>query len=107
LSQGVVLRLIQIYSPTSSRDKVFAPPETTRRLSIASHQHDPRRPAKPLSTEGSIIPGETEEDGLLRREYVFIADTRAVEFNRAVDGEENVRIMMSGKLAQCITTDRN
>jgi serine/threonine-protein kinase ULK/ATG1 len=41
---------------------------------------------KPLSTEGSIIPGETEEDGLLRREYVLVGDTRAVEFNRAVDG---------------------
>lgn len=40
----------------------------------------------PLSTEGSIIPGETEEDGQLRREYVLVGDTRAVEFNRAVDG---------------------
>jgi serine/threonine-protein kinase ULK/ATG1 len=47
----------------------------------------PRRPTKPLSTEGSIIPGETEEDGLLRREYVLVGDTRAVEFNRAVDGK--------------------
>ena len=41
---------------------------------------------KPLSTEESIIPGETEEDGLLRREYVLVGDTRAVEFNRTVDG---------------------
>lgn len=47
----------------------------------------PLRPTKPLSTEGSIIPGETEEDGLLRREYVLVGDTRAVEFNRAVDGK--------------------
>jgi len=39
-----------------------------------------------LSTEGSVIPGETEEDGLLRREYVLVGDTQAVEFNRAVDG---------------------
>ncbi|PPQ86144.1 hypothetical protein CVT25_003094 [Psilocybe cyanescens] len=38
-----------------------------------------------LSTEGSFIPGETEEDGNLRREYVLVGDTRAVEFNRAVD----------------------
>jgi serine/threonine-protein kinase ULK2 len=46
------------------------------------------RPAlKPLSTEGSVIPGETEEDGLLRREYVLVGDTQAVEFNRAVDGD--------------------
>ncbi|KAI9442103.1 kinase-like protein [Lactarius psammicola] len=44
-----------------------------------------RPPLKPLSTEGSIIPGETEEDGLLRREYVLVGDTQAVEFNRAVD----------------------
>jgi serine/threonine-protein kinase ULK/ATG1 len=42
--------------------------------------------AKPLSTEGSIIPGETEEDGILRREYVLVGDTRAVEFTRTVDG---------------------
>ena len=41
---------------------------------------------KPLSTEGSIIPGETEEDGILRREYVLVGDTRAVEFTRTVDG---------------------
>ncbi|KAH9053166.1 kinase-like protein [Lactarius vividus] len=44
-----------------------------------------RPPLKPLSTEGSIIPGETEEDGLLRREYVLVGDTQAVEFNKAVD----------------------
>lgn len=41
---------------------------------------------KPLPPEESIIPGETEEDGLLRREYVLVGDTRAVEFNRTVDG---------------------
>lgn len=41
--------------------------------------------AKPLSTEGSFIPGETEEDGMLRREYVLVGDTRALEFNKAVD----------------------
>ncbi|KAI9507093.1 kinase-like protein [Russula earlei] len=44
------------------------------------------RPAlRLLSTEGSVIPGETEEDGLLRREYVLVGDTQAVEFNQAVD----------------------
>jgi serine/threonine-protein kinase ULK/ATG1 len=47
----------------------------------------PRQVNRPLSTEGSFIPGETEEDGLLRREYVLVGDTRAVEFNRAVDGK--------------------
>jgi serine/threonine-protein kinase ULK/ATG1 len=28
--------------------------------------------------EGSYIPGETEEDGILRREYVLVGDGRAV-----------------------------
>ena len=41
---------------------------------------------KRLSTEGSFIPGETEEDGNLRREYVLVEDRKAVEFGRAVDG---------------------
>ncbi|KXN82874.1 Serine/threonine-protein kinase ATG1 [Leucoagaricus sp. SymC.cos] len=45
-----------------------------------------RKKGKSLSAEGSFIPGETEEDGNLRREYVLVDDTRAVEFNRAVDG---------------------
>lgn len=43
--------------------------------------------SKPLSPEGSFIPGETEEDGLLRREYVLVGDTRAIELHRAVDGK--------------------
>jgi serine/threonine-protein kinase ULK2 len=43
----------------------------------------------PSPTEDSVIPGETEEDGKLRREYVLVEDTRAVEFNRAVDGKSN------------------
>ena len=42
--------------------------------------------SRPLSTEASIIPGETEEDGMLRREYVMVGDTRAIEFNQVVDG---------------------
>ncbi|TDL27928.1 kinase-like protein [Rickenella mellea] len=45
----------------------------------------PPAPPRALSTEASIIPGETEEDGMLRREYVMVGDTRAIEFNRAVD----------------------
>ncbi|KAJ7201129.1 other/ULK/ULK protein kinase [Mycena pura] len=72
-------------SSASSRDKVPAPPpEKERRLSFPTNQ-SPRRMARVLSTEGSIIPGETEEDGMLRREYVLVDDTRAVEFNRVVD----------------------
>jgi len=43
------------------------------------------RAAKRLAVEGSIIPGESEEDGLIRKEYVLV-DPRAVEFTRAVDG---------------------
>ncbi|KAF9078624.1 kinase-like domain-containing protein [Rhodocollybia butyracea] len=51
----------------------------------------PRIPSsRPLSIESSVIPGETEEDGLLRREYVLVGDTRAVEFNRAVDELDSV-----------------
>ena len=41
-----------------------------------------------LVAEGSIIPGESEEDGLIRKEYVLV-DPRAVEFTRAVDGMFN------------------
>lgn len=52
------------------------------------HGHDPnpKKPPRALEAEASLIPGETEEDGLLRREYVLVGDVRAVEFNRAVDG---------------------
>lgn len=46
--------------------------------------------SRPLSIESSVIPGETEEDGILRREYVLVGDTRAVEFNRAVDGNYTI-----------------
>ncbi|KAH8102200.1 kinase-like protein [Cristinia sonorae] len=42
-------------------------------------------PSAPLSNQGSAIPGETDEDGLLRREYVLVDDRQAVEINRAVD----------------------
>jgi serine/threonine-protein kinase ULK/ATG1 len=45
-----------------------------------------RSAPKQLSTEGSIIPGESEEDGIIRKEYVLVGDLRALEFNRAVDG---------------------
>ena len=65
---------------------VIIPPVVLRSPSSTSATSDIRPALKPLSTEGSIIPGETEEDGLLRREYVLVGDTRAVEFNRAVDG---------------------
>ncbi|TCD65717.1 Serine/threonine-protein kinase [Steccherinum ochraceum] len=41
--------------------------------------------SKPASAQGSAIPGETDEDGMLRREYVLVDDRQAVEINRAVD----------------------
>ncbi|KAJ7672446.1 other/ULK/ULK protein kinase [Mycena polygramma] len=75
-------------SSASSREKFPPPPEKVRRPSNSSTKpsnSSPLRVPRPLSTEGSIIPGETEEDGMLRREYVLVGDTHAVEFNRAVD----------------------
>ncbi|KAJ7734777.1 other/ULK/ULK protein kinase [Mycena maculata] len=77
-------------SSASSRDKIPTPPEKVRRPSIPSNS-SPLRMPRPLSTEGSFIPGETEEDGILRREYVLVGDTRAVEFNRAVDELNSAR----------------
>ncbi|KAI0634197.1 Pkinase-domain-containing protein [Trametes polyzona] len=49
----------------------------------------PQTESKPLSSKtpdnSSTIPGETEEDGQLRREYVLVGDRGVVEINRAVD----------------------
>ncbi|KAG1778829.1 kinase-like protein [Suillus placidus] len=45
---------------------------------------------KLLAIEGSFIPGESEEDGLIRKEYVLI-DPRTVEFARAVDELNSAR----------------
>lgn len=56
-----------MFSPTGViHDLTKSPPDN----------QSPRR--KPLSAEGSGIPGETE--------YVLVDDTQAVEINRAVDG---------------------
>ncbi|KAH7926929.1 Pkinase-domain-containing protein [Leucogyrophana mollusca] len=74
-------------SPTPSQAN--AGPANLARIRTNSNPPAPagkgRSGPKPLSTEGSFIPGESEEDGLLRREYVLVGDIRAVEFNRAVD----------------------
>ncbi|TFY50358.1 hypothetical protein EVG20_g11565 [Dentipellis fragilis] len=88
-----------VTSPVPTRDAprppapAAVPPQTLApQAQVETQIHTPPQSAKApasrraLSTEGSIIPGETEEDGLLRREYVLVGDTRAVEFNRAVDG---------------------
>jgi serine/threonine-protein kinase ULK2 len=47
----------------------------------------PRLPMpKPLISDASVIPGESEEDGKLRQDYVLVGDTQAIEFNRKIDG---------------------
>ncbi|KAF8801247.1 Pkinase-domain-containing protein [Phlegmacium glaucopus] len=68
-------------SSNSTPDKIVPPTNKSRRQSFTTGRQNDRT----LSTEGSFIPGETEEDGNLRREYVLVDNTRAVEFNRAVD----------------------
>jgi hypothetical protein len=40
----------------------------------------------PKATVAEDIPGETEEDGMLRREYVLVDEGPAVEFHKKVDG---------------------
>lgn len=66
------------FEPTQTRTDVEHDPVVER---------DKGRPTpKALSTEGSIIPGESEEDGIIRKEYVLVGDVRVVEFGRAVDG---------------------
>lgn len=56
-----------------------------------SPRFSPALQTKPLPVDNpdasSTIPGETEEDGILRREYVLVGDRRHVEINRAVDGK--------------------
>ncbi|KAG7095997.1 hypothetical protein E1B28_006679 [Marasmius oreades] len=71
-------------------EKQLPEPGPSTPLAIARHistttNTPQRKPSRSGSAEGSVIPGESEEDGLLRREYVLVGDTRAVEFNRAVD----------------------
>lgn len=41
---------------------------------------------QPQKTDGLGVEGEEDGDGL-RREYVLVDETNAVEFNRVVDGE--------------------
>ncbi|TBU37053.1 kinase-like protein [Dichomitus squalens] len=63
-------------------DNVAGP---SRSPPASSPQFSPVPKTKPLSPDTSLIPGETEEDGALRREYVLVGDRQAVEINRAVD----------------------
>lgn len=74
-------------SPSFPADMDPDQPEPMRRISSEA-----KGKGRPLSTEASIIPGETEEDGMLRREYVLVGDTRAIEFNKTVDGKISIRL---------------
>ncbi|KIK96084.1 hypothetical protein PAXRUDRAFT_826357 [Paxillus rubicundulus Ve08.2h10] len=86
-------------SPTPSHGKAPTnPPAELARVRTNSNpdtstldKNKGRSAPKPLSTEGSIIPGESEEDGIIRKEYVLVGDLRALEFNRAVDELSTVR----------------
>lgn len=70
--------------------RTFSPPENlpgpSRSPPTTPPPLAPVPKTKPLSPDTSLIPGETEEDGMLRREYVLVGDRQAVEINRAVDG---------------------
>lgn len=57
------------------------------RTSSASPRSGASGLPKPPPAEASVIPGESEEDGLLRREYVLVGDGKAVEMTKAVDGK--------------------
>ncbi|KAI0356963.1 Pkinase-domain-containing protein [Trametes cingulata] len=73
--------------PDGPMDDV-AGPSRSRSPPTNGRSFSPSTQPKPLSAntpETSSIPGETEEDGMLRREYVLVGDRRAVEINRAVD----------------------
>ena len=84
---------VLVDSPTTySPSKPATPAELSRPpLSLRPPERCPL--TTPLSAEGSIIPGESEEDKTLRHEYVLVGDTRAVEFNQAVDGKDQSMII--------------
>ena len=72
---------------TSSKS-LPSPRTHTRPLSQHGKPATPdRQGSRGSAVDGSLIPGETEEDGNLRREYVLVGDTRAVEFTKAADGK--------------------
>lgn len=68
--------------PTPTREHA-PPPPISRLQSVHAPVIAEKKP--PIPVEASVIPGETEEDGILRREYVLVGDSRALEFNRAID----------------------
>lgn len=67
----------------------------TRSYHVSAESASPRLTASPASNTNplpkpvtaEVIPGETEEDGILRREYVLVDEGPAVEFHKKVDGK--------------------
>lgn len=84
--------LSAIPPPTSSSPgRTQAAATNIDRTRTASNPPDPEKAGpKLLAIEGSVIPGESEEDGLIRKEYVLI-DPRTVEFTRTVDELNSAR----------------
>lgn len=69
-------------------DQLHSTSPLSPRATSASPASSPRPLLKPIAQED--IPGETEEDGMLRREYVLVDDAPAVEVHRTVDGKLHV-----------------
>ncbi|KAI0827456.1 Pkinase-domain-containing protein [Trametes gibbosa] len=86
--------LLQDNPPLDVAGIDVAGPSRPRSPPGQSPRFSPQPQPKPLSgntsDNSSTIPGETEEDGILRREYVLVGDRRAVEINRAVDGKNQI-----------------
>lgn len=60
--------------------------EPSPRTIIISPALSPTVLPKAIAPLAEEIPGETEEDGMLRREYVLVDEGPAVEFHKKVDG---------------------
>lgn len=73
---------------------LFVDISLTRSCYVSAESASPRLTASPASNTkplpkpatAEVIPGETEEDGILRREYVLVDEGPAVEFHKKVDG---------------------
>ncbi|KZS96920.1 other/ULK/ULK protein kinase [Sistotremastrum niveocremeum HHB9708] len=69
-----------------SRRSSTSPRSSPRSLGVPLHPVTTReKQAAALESDGTVIPGETEEDSAMRREYVIVGDTKAVEFTKTVD----------------------
>ena len=76
-------------SSTSSRNALRTPPTNGHGPSPSASPPIKPSPLPPQTARipelTSTIGGENDEDGLLRREYVLVGDTREIEFNRQVE----------------------